>query len=85
MYVNGWSADATLAPTYAFTPVMNSFHDVNDPIGYTEDEALADDTWFRDRRDPNLGVWLFRPVPEPGTLALFAAGLVGVRLIRRRR
>lgn len=36
-------------------------------------------------REISMGVYLYRPVPEPDTLVLFVLGLAGLVLIRRRR
>jgi hypothetical protein len=55
---------------------------VDDDIGAA---AAIGDFQSGDERLDVVGVWLYRPVPEPSTLALLGLGLAGLGLSRRRK
>ena len=82
-----YNAGGFLIGSYRTNPLLDlslfetAFIDVKVPISYVLVGAVPGATSFPTVRLDNL---VYKPLPEPGTLALFAIGLAGMGLVRRR-
>lgn len=78
--LNGLTRDVYLGPDLALHGISGIID--SPPLG-SDSISLAGGL-TTDAREISMGVFLYKTVPEPGTLALFAIGLAGMALLRVR-
>lgn len=79
--INGLTRDVYLGPDAALHGISGIID--NPPLG--SDSFSLVGGLPTDGREISMGVFLYKPVPEPGTFALLAIGLAGMLLLRGRR
>lgn len=79
----GWSRSGPAEGDCRYTPFLESGGEYENTV--INDRAFLSSCWSPSTRYEVIGIWFYRSVPESGTLAMLAIGLVGLGLGRRRR